>query len=123
MPFGPEAAADLALHMKKNSRAFAKEKCMTNREHFEFSSSTFPGYMNNIGDVRGRERGKWIMVPASHIGERNRARRLQSEQKSYFLFRELVSRFSQPGNLVEDLFARTFSAAAAYFTVPRRRVF
>lgn len=49
-------------------------------------------------------------------------RRFRPEQKSYFLVWELESRVSQPGDLVVDTFAGTFSATVACSKVCRHRM-
>lgn len=63
-------------------------------------SSASLGYEHVINKTRVPERGKWIMVPALHTGERKAVNGLHLEQKSYLLLRELESRFSQPKDLV-----------------------
>lgn len=114
------SAVDFALHVKKNGKYFAEEEKMVNYKQFGFVSSSFPGYKNVISDVKGPERGERLMVPSSGT---ETARRLRPEQKPTSLLRELVSRFSQPSDIVVDLFAGTFSTAVACFTVPEHRVF
>lgn len=47
---------------------------------------------------------------------------MRSEQTSSSLLRELVSRFTQPEDLVDDLFAKTLSATLEFFTVADHRV-
>lgn len=50
-------------------------------------------------------------------GEVRAARRVRSELKSNSLLREVVSRFSQQGDLVVALLTGKFSTAMAHFTV------
>lgn len=90
-----------------------------NYKQFGFVRSAFPAYKNVISDVRGPERGERVMRVATKSRKAGAARRLCPEQRSNSLLRELVSGFSQPEDLVVDLFAREFSTAVARFTVPR----
>lgn len=64
-----------------------------------------------------------IIVPALHTIEIAAAKRLRPEQKTSFQLRELVFRFSQPEDLVVELFAGTFLAKVLYFTVSCHPVF
>lgn len=56
-------------------------------------------------------------------GKARAARPLRPEQKTNSLLRKLASPFSQPENLVADLFAGSFSTAMAWLTVLRLRKF
>lgn len=51
------------------------------------------------------------------------ARQLRSEQKYSSLLRVLMSRFSQPEDLVVDLLGGTFLTVVACFTMPRYGLF
>lgn len=62
------------------------------------------------------------MIDASHTAKRKALGTLRSEQKSYFLLRELLSRLSQSGSLVVNLLTGIFSEAVAFFTVSRHQV-
>ena len=71
------------------------------------------------------------MVKASHSAadqvdastQLRSATKLRAEQKPILLLQELISRFSQPGDVVVDFFAGTFSTAAACLTLPNHRRF
>ena len=48
---------------------------------------------------------------------------VRPEQKSRDLLKELIARFTRPGDLVADFFAGTFSTAAACISLPKHRKF
>lgn len=115
-------AVEFALHVKKEGLPLATDEKMVSDKQFEFACFAFSSYRNDISGVRGTERPKRVMGAATKSGKAGTARELRPEQKSNSLLRELVSRLSQPRNLVFDLLAGKFSTAAACCTVPCHRV-
>lgn len=128
-----QGMVEYALHLKKNGLSYEEEAKMVNYKTFNYINSNFGGTKNvidNIPVVAGRE-ALVEKVAVSITDEEDpdfgrvstRARRVRPEQKSVHLMKELVSRFSQGGDIVVDLFAGTFSLAFACFQLPQHRVF
>lgn len=85
------------------------------------STVCFLGYKKVFSDDSERERSERVLVAAAESEEVGAARKARPEQKSDPAAEASV-RFSQPRDLVVDLFARKFLAAVACFKVPCRRV-
>lgn len=94
-----------------------------NYKQIGFLGSAFLGYKNVINDLRGRKRGERSTLAATENGKVEAAERLRPEQKSDALLRDVVSPFRQPGIMVVDRSAETFSTAIVCLTVPLHRVF
>lgn len=114
-------AADLAVHLKKNGLPLKEEENMVNYKSFCYVRSSFPAYKNVIDHVMAPAPGERVFSAAPGGGKK--ALLLRPEQKPVALLMELVSRFSNPGDIVVDLFAGTFSTAIACFRVPQHRLF
>lgn len=99
-------AVDLALLLEKHCITLAEEKKMATYKQFGFVSLTLPCYWSVISDLPGTDSGEWSLVLASQTAKRTVMKRLYPKEKLYSLHRELVSRFSQPRDLVADLFRR-----------------
>lgn len=112
-------AVAFALHVKKNRLSLGTEEQMADYNQAGFVSSASCDYKSFVSDVRVPERGENVSEAAMERGEAGAKRGLRPEQKLNFLLRELVSRFRLPGDLVFELFKRTFSTAAACFTEHR----
>lgn len=87
-------------------------------EQFQFVRFAFPAYKNVTSDVKGSEPIDRVIVAAEESKKVEAARRLRCQQEFSSLMRELMSRFSQPGDLVLDPFARICPTAVACVTVP-----
>lgn len=101
-------AVELSISLKKTDRMTTEKEKMVLYEQFGLVNPAFRGYKNVISDVPGLKRGKRIVAHVSHTGERRAVRKLRSKQKAYFFLRELLSRFSQHGDLLLDRFAGMF---------------
>lgn len=111
--------------MEKKGLQLADEEKMLNKKHFGIVGFAFLAYKNvkNVtGDVRGTERSECVMVAARESVELGAAGRLRLEHESNSLLQQLMSRFSQPGDLVVERFAETILTAVACFTVLHHRV-
>ena len=84
------------------------------------TGSRYPGWTNVIDNVDRLQPGEALRAKA--LGS-STATMVRPEQKSRKLLKELISRFTKPGDIVADLFAGTFSTAAACMTLPKHRVF
>lgn len=111
---------EFVLHLKKNGLSFQEESKMVNYENFNYVSSTFPAFSNIMDNVKGLLSGEQVRIK---IPENPRTCALRSEQKPVALLKELICRFSQPGDLVVDPFAGTFSTAFACMDLPNHRKF
>lgn len=111
---------ELMLHAKKNGLPFVKEVDMVNYQTFNYVSSSFKGFQNVVNNVKGLLPGEQVRVPQAS-GKGTVA--LRAEQKPVALLKELISRFSNPGDFVVDLFAGTFSTAHACLELPFSRSF
>lgn len=101
--------------MKRNGLSFAEEETMVNYQNFGFVQSSYPAYRNVIDNIRAPEPSEIIRI--------NRRKFLRPQQKPILLLKELISRFSQPGDFVVDLFAGTFTTARTCFSLTQHRVF
>lgn len=116
------SAAEYAVHLvKKGPVPFKSLQTMVNYTSFNYVSSAYPAFKNIINNVMWLLPGEQVRVPTKENPSKTCA--LRAEQKPVHLLRELVSRFSQPGDYVVDLFAGTFSTAHACFTLPQHRKF
>ena len=84
-----------------------------------YVASKHPGWTNIFDGV---ERLKIEEILRGKNGNGNRVQ-FRPEQKSRELLKEIISRFSGPGALVADMFAGTFSTAAACLSLPKHRKF
>lgn len=118
------SSAEYAIHAKKQGLARAEEAAMVNYRPFNYVASTFPGFKNVITNINRLLPGEQLRVPKlDEGGNVSGSSPLRSEQKPVALMKELISRFSQPGDIVVDLFAGTFSCAVACFELPQHRSF
>ena len=111
---------EFMLHAKKNGLQYANEGEIVNYRSFNYVSSSFKGYQNVINNVKGLLQGEQVRVPPAS-GKGTVA--LRAEQNPVALLKELINRFSKPGDLVEDFFAGTFSTAHACLELPSSRSF
>ena len=111
-----QSNAEMAVHLKKNGLDYNSEKVMVNYKTFGYVNSRHGGTKNTIDNVPGLATNERITHPATQ-------RPLRAEQKSVELLKELISRYSQPGDTVVDFFGGTFSTAIAAFSLPQHRFF
>lgn len=140
MQFGLRNVCEYALHAyrtpEKDDGGSAQALNHVSYRTHGHVFSTHPGYCNVIDSIPRLSPGeKIIYVPSGSLlsagdvsdddGEDTPASGapLRPEQKNVKLLRELISRFSAPGDTVVDLFAGTFSTAVAALTVPQHRFF
>lgn len=112
--------AEFAVHLTKRGPSQAEKRSMVNYKNFNYVASTYPAYRNVIDNCKGLLPSESIRVQKSdNSGTAN----LRSEQKPLSVLKELISRFSQPGDIVVDLFSGTFATALACFDIPEHRQF
>ncbi len=132
--------AELALHLARIPQRYSEAFNQVQWQNHGYVHSTFPAYtniVNNIPALSNRERlhtSPLSTAPATTASaaaasaaapgpsSSNRAK-LRPEQKSVALCRELISRYSKPGDIVFDPFAGTFSyrlRLASLFPARRR---
>ena len=100
---------------------------LSNAESFDLVDYASQGHIasrhsawTNVIDEVGRLR------PGEQLRARGTSgsiRMVRPEQKSRELLKEIIARFTRPGDLVADFFAGTFSTAAACITLPKHRKF
>ena len=114
------SSSEYAVHLKKNGLPYRKEAEMVDYRVQNFVSSSFPATKNVINNVQRLLPGEQVRIPNE---DGSGTVPLRSEQKSLALLKELIARFSKPGDFVVDLFSGTFSTAVAAFTLPQHRRF
>ena len=112
---------EYAIHFKKNGLPYSTEATMVSYTAFNHVKSSFQGFRNVIDKVKGLLPGEQVRVPRSDGSGTTKA--LRNEQKPLALLKELICRFSQPGDIVVDMFSGTFSTAVACFQLKERRRF
>ena len=108
-----------ALHATKTGLTNEEAFKLVDYSNHNYVPSRHPAWTNVMDEV-GRLR------PGEAVRGKNgdgRWANLRPEQKSRDLLKELISRFTQPGALVVDMFAGTFSTAAACLSLPKHRKF
>lgn len=89
-------------------------------KNYNHVPTTFPAWtnvVNNIPKGLAEEQAQCIGLDASKVGPD------QQLQKSVHLLMELIERYTSPGDIVVDLFSRTFATAVACVSLPKHRVF
>lgn len=134
---------DLAVHILKNGLRHDKERSMVNYDSFSYVGSDYAGFYNIINNVKGPLPGERIVrsesparsssfpqadndrisSPASFTNFKGGSNMWRPEQKPIELCKELIARFTQPGDLVVDPCAGTYSVPIACQLLPGRRVF
>ena len=95
----------------------------SNGEYDDTSSSDSPD-RGNGGDGNDEELVLWYDAAGSSSGRRvTTTQALRNEQKPLPLLKELIMRYTKPGDIVMDMYAGTFSVALACLTLPQHRVF
>lgn len=107
--------AGFAVHVKKNGGVLAEEEGGVSAKHFRFVSSAFLGYRNVVRNVRGLVRSKLVILTEMARGETKAARKPWPEHKPYYLLRELISCFGQPGDLFAAFFHRQVLSGGGLF--------
>ena len=122
--------AEFVIHVKKNGFKFSEEAAIVNYKTFNYVPSTYPAHKNLISNVLGLLPGERSMIrnaqsdPSSGSSTtKSRSVMLRPEQKHISLLQELISCFSQKGDIVVDAFSGAYSTAIACFTRPEHRIF
>jgi len=118
-----QSTAEFAVHIKKNGLAYSKEYDMVNYMPFNYVLSSFPATKNVLDNVPALTPGETVMKVVKTSDGQDKLRKLRSEQKPLALMMELISRFTQPGDIVCDFVAGTFSTSTACFMLPKHRIF
>ncbi len=121
---------EFGLHVVRTPTNFNAAFDQVQWESHGYVHSTFPAHTNVVNSVPGLAAGERLFVNSSNASSNEQSStfrsryRLRPEQKSVALCRELVSRYSRPGDIVMDPFAGTFTTAEACLTLsnPRRFV-
>ena len=116
-----QSNAEFAVHLKRNGLAYSSEHAMVNYRPFGYISSSFSATKNTIDNIPLLSPNEGLFWPREDGKKRKGL--VRPEQKSLQLLKELVSRFSQPGDKVVDFFAGSFSTAVACFSLPGTRKF
>lgn len=93
----------LALQVTNSELSLAAGENTASCNQSGFVRSAFVAYTNVVNDVKGPERGERVMVGTMESWDVRATRRKRPELKSSSLYRELVSRPSQPKDLVAEL--------------------
>lgn len=122
-----QSNTEIAVHLKKNGLSFKEECAMVNYRTFNYVHSSFMGSKNTVDNCPKLAPNEGIYVPlnsAAGSSEKKRKKQLlRPEQKPLPILKELISRFSQPGDVVVDFCAGTFSTGIACFSLPNPRFF
>lgn len=113
-------SVEYAGHVKKNGLSSTEEASMINLRGFNHVRCTLQGFRNVIDNVSGLLPGEQVRY-FNH--EYDEWKAIRCEQKSIALMKELVCRFTQPGDIVLDLFGGTFSTGIACFQIDQHRRF
>lgn len=109
--------AEHALHAtRKGAGGMALE--MVTYKPFNYVPSRHPGWGNVFDNVPPLESGEALLQMEKKSNGVEKAKKVRPGQKSEKLMRELVARFSLPGDLVVDMFGGTFTTAIACLTMP-----
>jgi len=117
------------FHCKRNGVPHEREKEMVNWQPFNYVQSRYPACKHIIDNVPRLAPGEQVRVAnqafdaEAQVPKARRTKALRNEQKCLPLLRELISRFSQPGDIVVDFFSGTLSTALACLTLPEVHVF
>lgn len=114
-------AVEFVLLVKQKKFPLAPEE-NEELQAVQVCKTQFSVYKKLTSDVRAPEPDERVIFVATESGEVEEAGQLSSEQKLISYSLELVSRFSHPGDLVLDLFAKPFSTSVAFLTLPRHLV-
>ena len=117
MAFFPVTA--WAVHAHKTGLSPQDAFKLVDYTNHSFVPSRHPAWTNVLDDVE-RLKADEILRGRSENGS---LVQMRPEQKSRELLKELISRLTKPGALVADIFAGTFSTAAACLSLPRHRKF
>ena len=129
-----------AFHCKRNGASLEQERAMVNWENQGYVHSSYPAVKHIIDNVPRLAPGEQVRVrmtgeytdddehgdnpsASSSATSESASMPLRTEQKPKPLLQEIISRYTQPGDKVLDLFAGTFSAAIAALSLPKHRVF
>ena len=110
-----QGICDYAIHMTRTGETTERSHRMVDYNPQGFVSSRHKGWTNVIDNMERLTPGEKVRGLDGSI--------LRNEQKARAGLMELISRFSRPGDVVVDLFAGTFSTAAACLELPKPRVF
>lgn len=120
----PMPIAEYAIHGLKRGLSHEENVKRINLVNFGYVPSRYPAHKNVIDNVPGMAAGealRWNRIRSA--GQGAITERVRPEQKSRALLKELISRYSQPRDIVVDLFAGTFSTALACMELPGHRRF
>lgn len=114
-------ASGYIVHFKKKGLKFKEEEKMVNYRSFNYVPSHFAAHRNVINNIPRLQRKEGVRIPKADPTKGTR--KLRPEQKPIPLLKELICRFSQPNDIVVDLFSGTFSTAIACLQLPNPRCF
>lgn len=128
-----------AFHAKRSGVTAAQERDMVDWRSHNYVRSTYPATKHIIDNVPRLAPGEQVRMIQETVVEGEepddaesaeqaqptvtRTRALRAEQKQLPLLKELVCRYSRPGDMVVDFFSGTFSTAVAAITLPEHRIF
>ena len=91
---------------------------MVNYKNFNYVASTYPAHRNVTDNCKGLLPSESIRVQKS---DNSGTADLRSEQNPQSVLKELISRFSQLGEIVVDLFSETSATSLACFVILKHR--
>ena len=106
---------DMVVRATRVGLGRTDEYDMVNYRNFNMVPSRFRAHENVIDNVRGPAYHEALRLAPSSGGQ---GKWVRPEQKGRGLLQELILRYSQPGDIVVDLFAGTLSAAMACVSLP-----
>ena len=106
---------DYAVHLTRVGATLAESHEMVKYESANYVSSRHKAWTNVIDNMERHAPGELVRKKDGTL--------LRTEQKTTAALKELISRFSHPGDIVVDLFAGTFATASACLSLPQPRRF
>lgn len=113
--------SEFAIHVTKAGLIPEEAFKLVNYENHNHVSSDQPGWTNVINFVARLEKGERVRVQDPK--KQGRTMALRPEQKSRALLKEIICRFTYPGDYVVDMFAGSFSTGTASISLPEYRRF
>ncbi|PXF44265.1 Modification methylase CcrMI [Gracilariopsis chorda] len=96
---------------------------MVNYDNFDHVHPRYPGYHAVIDEVPQLVKGTLLQWSVQTSNGEVRRRRVRPEPKCRALLKKIICRLSQPGDMVVDMFAGTFSTAMACMELSKHRKF
>ena len=116
------SVTEYAIHGVKRGLTASEERSRISLDSHSFIPSTLEAFKNVVDKVPRPSRGE-LLTWRVRDNAKWTPRYIRPEQKPRELMKELICRFTRPGDTVVDLFSGTFSTAMACLSIPQHRKF